>query len=66
MLYDGVLGRNTLKSWLIMTSYWWRTPKCQNSTFVSIAECVHYRLVKVVPNDSPTQAFYPHLIHCFA
>jgi len=28
--------------------------KCQNSTFASIAESIQCRLMKVVPNDSPT------------
>jgi len=40
--------------------------KCQNSTFASIAESVYCRLIKMVPNDSPTQVSYPHLINCFA
>jgi len=31
-----------------------------------IAESVYCRLMKVVPNDSPTQVSFPHLIHCFA
>jgi len=58
----------TPKSWLIMTSSWWCIPplKCQNSTFASIAKSGHYRLFKVIPNDSPTQVSYPHFIHCFA
>jgi len=24
-----------------------------------------YRLLKMVPNDSPTQVSYPHFIHCY-
>jgi len=58
----------TPKSWLMMTSSWWCTPplNCQNSTFASIAESVHWRLMKVVRNDSPTPVSYPYLMHCFA
>jgi len=56
------------KSWMIGKLCWWCIPplKCQNSTFVSIAESVHCRLLKLVPSNSPTQVSYPHFIHCFA
>jgi len=63
VLSDGVLGKNynPSKSWLIMTLSWWCTPlKCQKLNI-----CLYCQKRSLVPNDSPTQVFYPHFIHCF-
>jgi len=34
-----------------------------SSKVSQLNKSAHYRLLKVVPNDSPTRVFYPHFIH---
>jgi len=67
VLSDGVLGKNYNPQILVDYDVILRVhPSSKVSIFASIAESVYCSLMKVVPNDSPTQVSYPHLIHCFA
>jgi len=64
VLSDGVLGKNEIPQ--ILVDYDVILTVHPSSKLSKLNICIYrqkrFRLMKVVPNDSPTQVSYPHLI----